>query len=178
MCNTANRMSVNMSKESTRKAVENYFKRLDKKAAGPQRKNDQPEKRVEKACLELMKSWGWQVEVYEAKATFSPQQQRWRSSSMKEGTPDVMGTMPDGTSLAVELKAPGQNAKLRDEQREFLIGRIKMNCFACVTDSTERLKTIFTKWNDLRYTTPLKAQEYLLEMLPKKREKMGWVKDL
>jgi hypothetical protein len=173
-----------MSKESTRRAMEKYYERLDKKEAGPKRRNEAPEKIVEKECMAWMRSQGWQVEIYEAKATYSPSQKRWRSSSMKKGTTDCMGVLPDGTALAVEFKAPKKLGSLRDDQRSFIEGRIKMNTFACVTDSVARLKEIFSKWNDLRYCTPIKAQEYLEGTLPKKRksskseEDDDWFKNL
>lgn len=165
--------------------MENFYKRQAKKDAGPQRKNQSPEKDlVATPCLQWMRAQGWQVEVYESKATYNPFQKRWRSSSAKPGTPDCMGIMPDGTAIATEFKAPRKLYTLSEEQRVFLTERIKMNAFACVTDSVDRLKELFKKWNDLRYCTPLKAQEYLLDALPKpKKERpdprdMDWYRNL
>lgn len=162
-----------MSKESsssTRKALERFFEKAARKASPPKprRKNEKPEKQVEKECLVYMRAMGWQVEIYEAKATYNPQAGRYVSQAMKAGTCDCMGIMPSGTSVAIEFKAPGRLTTFNknQRQREFLENRIKLNGFACVVDSAERLRRIYLEWEHLKISGTVKAQGYLLEQLP------------
>lgn len=161
-------------KESTRKALVKFLEKQERKNT-PSRKNAKPEKDVEKECLALMRSWGWKVEIYESKANFDPRTGRWRQNSMKAGTCDCMGLMPDGTSVAIEFKAPGKVSTLNknENQRDFLEERIKFNAFAAVVDSGQRLKDIFNKWSELRNIGTVSAQKYLLDMLPPRKKDDG-----
>ena len=97
-------------------AIDKYLKKQETKY-GPKRTNEKPEKEVEKTCMELMKSWGWSVEVYEAKATFDPRRGVWRQQAMKAGTSDCMGSTDEGISVAIEFKAKGSLSTLRPRQR-------------------------------------------------------------
>ena len=164
-------------------ALNKYYERQDREIRklngldGPRRRNDKPEKEVEKACLAWMRApeQDWLVEIYEAKSTLKDGV--WRQQAMKAGTCDCMGSLPNGIGVAIEFKAPGRLASFNSEkrflQRKFIVDRINSNNFACVTDSVERLKIIYEKWRELRSENVDfgVARNYLLSMLPQQREK-------
>lgn len=166
-------------------ALNKYYAKQDKEIRklngldGPRRKNEKPEKEVEKACLQYMREQNWLVEIYEAKSTYDPAKGIYRQQAMKAGTCDCMGTLPDGIGVAIEFKAPGRlssfNAEKRFKQRKFIVDKINSNSFACVTDSVDRLKIIYEKWRELREnnTDFGVARNYLLSMLPQQKEKTG-----
>lgn len=170
-------------------ALHRYFEKEDRKYGGTpaskprQKRNEKPEKLVEKACLDWMRKQNWLVEIYEAKSTFSESRQRWVGASMKAGTSDCMGSLPNGIGVAIEFKAPGKlstfNSEKRTLQRNFIVNRINSNNFACVVDSVDRLQLIYQTWRDLRESnSDLNAsREYLISMLPKKK-KTGLESDL
>lgn len=137
----------------------------------PKRKktNGKPEwELVQKPCLKYMRELGWDVETYESKATWSGD--GWKNQSMKAGTPDCQGVMPDGTAVAVEFKAPGKlstfNLDKNYRQKEFIEKRISQNAFACVVDSVDRLHEIYSAWKYQKMLGPELAREYLMRMLP------------
>lgn len=166
--------SDNNKKDRVRRALENYASRdwreIQKQSGLIQkRKNSKPEKEVEKEVLPWLRQLGAQVEVYESKATYNPAAGRYISQSMKAGTCDIMGTLPDGTAIAIELKAKGKlstfNKAKNERQRTFIKNRINSNAFACVVDSLERLIYIYTEWSKLK-NSGKDAKEFLLNMLP------------
>lgn len=130
---------------------------------------EKPEKEVEKSCLEWMRSGGWSVQIFEAKATFDPKRGVWRQQAMRAGVCDCMGNDKDGQSVVIEFKAKGKlssfNRPGNYKQRQFITDKINTNSFACVVDSKERLEQIYTKWRELR-AQGLDAKAYLISMLP------------
>src|ERR1700727_875427 len=89
--------------DSTKKALERYYA---KQIPKPRRHNAKPEKEVERDCMAWMNSMGWSMGVYEAKNTYNPRSGRWIGKSMRSGTVDCQGVLPNGTFAAVEFKAP------------------------------------------------------------------------
>lgn len=169
-----------MSKEyrkSTLDAINNYIDRVSKSQVSRDRKMHygKPEKEVEKACTAWMRARGWKVDIFEAKATWNQQADRWTQQSMKAGVCDCLGNTEYGIGVAVEFKAPKRlttfNADKNYRQRDFIIDKINSFTFACVTDSVERLSEIYLNWSSLRSSSPEAAKQYLLSMLPKKSEK-------
>lgn len=157
-------------KDRIRNAIAQNYERQLKKERGPQRKNDKPEKEVERQCMDQMRDWGWSMQVFEAKATYDPKAQRYISQSMKQGTLDSGGSTNEGVAAWVEFKAPGKLATLRPNQRLFLIQKIGVNNFACVVDSKERLIEIHSKWDFLReHGNYDAARDYLMSMIPKEK---------
>lgn len=146
------------------KAMENNHAKQLKKEQGPQRKNEAPEKEVEKQVLEYLRDQGWFLNVVESKATFNPKLQRYISGQAKSGFPDVIGCTPMGKVVALELKAQGRRSTLRDEQREFLLEVISRGGFAAVVDSVDRLKYVIQKYKDNQVPTTL------LDLLPAVRQ--------
>lgn len=133
----------------------------------PKRKNKSPEKDlVQKPCLEWMRSLGWEVETYEAKATWNGG--AWVQQAMKAGTVDCMGNMPNGLGVAIEFKAQDRRHTLRELQREFLLKKINTNVFACVVDSLPYLRDIYGKWAALKQKGDDKgARDFLLSKIPR-----------
>lgn len=164
-------------RQSTLDALNKYYQnQLPKEPTeGPARApNKAPEKEVEKACLTWMRARGWSVEIFESKATYSPRAGRYIQQSMKAGVCDCMGSDDLGLGVAIEFKAPGKLSSFNREgnfnQRNFIVGKINANCFACVVDSVSRLETIYLRWVELRSDMG-SARNYLLSMLPAVSEK-------
>jgi len=161
-------------KKSVAAALNRFMTKAAKQAAQPKpsRTNQKPEKEVEKECLKWMRDKGWNVQIYEAKATWSPAAGQWLQQGMKSGTCDCMGSTSDGHMVAVEFKAPGRlstfNSQDRYNQRKFIVDKINSNCFACVTDSAARLEFIFTTW--VKIPDASERRTYLLSMLPQQKE--------
>ena len=157
-----------------RAAIERYYKRQESKAQRKSVHNDKPEKEVEKACLKWMREQGWTVAIYESKSTYDPNRGRYISQSMKAGNADCMGHLPGGIGVIVEFKAPTKlstfAAEKNHRQQEFVKQKIDAGCFACVTDSVERLRDIFALWSYKRSQRGIEdSQRYLHEMLPKRK---------
>ena len=157
------------SRKSTQQAIENYIKRQEKKDA-PKRKNAKPEKTVEKDVMAYMKTIGLDMEVIEAKATYSEKTGRYTSKAIAPGYTDSSGNTPDGIAVFVEFKAPFRRNTLRDNQRKFIERKIEMNCFAAVVDSTHCFAQTYRTWKTYRNRGMLdEARDYLISQLPKKR---------
>lgn len=167
-------------KERGKKAIANYLKKQEPKTVVKRgKKNEKPEKEVEKACLIYMRGLGWDVQIYESKAVYSESAGRYISQNMKAGNTDCMGTMPNGIGVYVEFKAKGRRSQFASfknhRQQEFLSQKIEAGAFACVVDSAELLSSIYNHWLELRmreYATienSFKAsKEYLRSQVPKR----------
>lgn len=159
-------------KKSTLDALNNYSRKhslLPKKRA----KYKKPEKLVETDCVRLMRSWGWDVQIFESKATYSPKAGVWLQQSMKSGTLDCMATMPGGHSAFIEFKAKNARFRLRENQRVYILDKIEMGSFACVVDSAELLATIYQEW-----VLAIDKKECLISHLPKKKVQINGETDL
>ncbi len=157
-------------KERIRNAVLKASAKALKEYQPTTRHNEKPEKEVEGACLFLMRSWGWSMQIFESKATYDPRAGRYIGQAMKSGTLDSGGSTNEGIAAWVEFKAPGKLNTLRDGQRTFILEKIAVNNFACVTDSSDRLNDIHKHWSFLRRHGNIDAaREYLISMLPKEK---------
>lgn len=144
------------------------------KMQGKSKKNKTPEKDVAKECLTWMRSQGWDVEIYEAKAVYNPDG-TYRNSHMKAGVCDCMGITPIGVPVYVEFKAKGCrstfNADDNHRQREFLLKKIEYLGFGVVIDSVERLETTWAEYIRLKNGWgESAARDFLMDQLPKKRK--------
>lgn len=163
--------------QSTVNALHKYCNKYfgEDKPKKKKTRNKKPEKIVEAECLKYMRNLGWNVQIYESKAVWNSQSQTWSQAGMKYGNSDCMGSMPEGIMVAVEFKAPGSlstfNREERHLQKQFIIDKIKSNAFACVVDSASLLDQIYSKWKKLRAESMEKAQAFLMDSLPKMREK-------
>jgi hypothetical protein len=134
--------------------MENHHASLLKKAAKPARKNSKPERElVQIPCINWMRSRGWSVDVYEAKATFDPRSGSYRQQAMKAGTTDCMGCDNVGNSVVIEFKAPGRRSSFNSEkrflQKKFLLEKLNLGCFAVVVDDVLELERIYFHWLSL-----------------------------
>lgn len=156
------------TKKRIQKAMEKFEDKQRKIDSGPRRKNDDPENLVVKDCLAWMRANNWNVNVYEAKATFSPTAGRWINQSMQPGISDIGGSEATGIGAWIECKAPGCRiaSRLRDNQREFLVNKIHANNFAIVTDSVVYLEKTYQRWLEIRAQDPQRAKVFLLGQLP------------
>lgn len=128
---------------------------------------------VQKPCMEWMKDLGWDVQIYEAKATYDPRAGCYRQQSMKAGTVDCQGVSTDGYALFIEFKAPGKratfNAPRNEKQREYLLNKINLYQFGVVIDSLELLKMFYFTWRDLVREFGQNShapKQYLIDALP------------
>lgn len=152
-------------------AVENYLIKQNKPKSA--RRNSKPEKQTQIECIAFMRSIGWSIDIYEAKATWNPEQQIWKNQGMKSGTVDCIGCTNNGHSVFVEFKAKGKLSTFnRDEnykQRNFLIDKINHGAFGCVVDCKDLLAEIYLKW--IVYHKSGQQQDainFLLSSLPQK----------
>ena len=161
-------------KSRVQKAIETYHdKQLKKDGAGldykPPRKNQKPEEEVVKACLQWMRSAGFDVGLVEAKSVYSPELERYLRSQVKAGTSDCFGNNGFGHAVFVEFKAKSKRSTLAPHQRDFLIRKINTFCFAVCVDSEHLLKEFYENWILYRKSSAQKARDYLLECLPKQK---------
>lgn len=153
---------ANDYKSGVRKAMEKYHQKQIP-SAKPKRKNERPEKLVEKQVLQYLRANGYFVEVVESKAVFSQSAGRFLQGQARAGFVDVVGCSPLGQFVAVELKAPGRLSTLRFEQREFLVAAISRQAFGCVVDSVERLQKVLLAYK----SNPV--PQTLMDLLPVKK---------
>ena len=148
-------------KDSTKKALERYFQRNLVPAKKRNKRNEKPEKQVEKLILAWCKNNNWSIEVVESKAVYSANAGRYLSGQAKKGFADLVGSTDQGQAVAIELKAPGKLSTIRPDQYLFLMEKIKANNFAVCVDSIEKLEKL---WSEYLKATDRKA--YLVNNLP------------
>ena len=150
-------------KSRVQKSVEKFLEKQDKPLS-PRRKNGKPEKEIEKEVLAWCRNRGWDVNVIEAKSTYSESAGRYIAQSVAPGFSDIAGNTQVGLAVYIELKAPGKLSTIRQQQREFLLRKIGQGCFAVCVDSVSRIETL---WNG--FCKAYNKKEYLVEVLPKYR---------
>jgi hypothetical protein len=157
-------------REPARRSLEAYFKKQAKVKEQKPRRNQKPEKQVERACMEWMRNKGWSMQVIECKNTYNPFRKKWVSSATRSGTADSVGNTDQGLSAYVEFKAPGKlktfNRPKNIRQREFIHEKINTFCFAVVVDSAERLAMIYEEYSKALKTSKIEAQKVLMAWLP------------
>lgn len=159
--------------KSMEKVAERDMREIDR-MQGRGKKNKKPEKLVEKACLDWMRSLSWDVNIYEAKAVYNPDG-TYRSNRMIAGVSDCMGLTPDGIPVYVEFKAKDKrstfNLSKNNRQRDFLVNKIKYCAFAVVVDSVEKLNEYWIGYKEVCVQSgKLHARDYLMSVLPKIRK--------
>lgn len=158
--------------ESTLEALRRYSERQYKKSTHKRsKKNAKPEKEVEKMVTAWLEANEFDYSIVEAKAAYSPSAGMYLNSPTEPGFSDICADTPWGHSCYIELKALGKRSTLSINQRLFLERKIKKGCFAVVTDSVKHLETNYIKWKQLyRNNGPKAAKEFLMSLLPKKKE--------
>lgn len=147
-------------------AINNYVKKNDPNSSTePKRKNEKPEKEVEKAILQWAKNKGWFINKVESKAIYSKAFGNFHYSETKSGTPDLLGCNSQGVFVAIEVKAPGKRSTLRENQRAYLLEVIARGGFAYCCDNVETLNQVFSEWLNVN-----NRKAYLLNLMPKEKE--------
>ena len=151
-----------MKKGSVYDAIMKYNERQTfPKESGPKRKNEKPEKEVEKDVLDWSKKNNCFLHVVESKAVYSVSAGRYLAGQAEDGYPDLSGNNTDGHSMWVELKAKGKRSNLSVNQYEYLCSKIDQNCFAVVVDSSDILNEFYYSWKNSK-----NRQAYLKSVLP------------
>lgn len=150
--------------ESTKAALMRYYENQLNKNTGRKKKNGNPEKIVEKAVMEWAKNQGWFINVVESKAVFSAKSGIYHHGQTVSGTSDLIGCSNTGLFVAIELKAKGRLATLREAQRHYICEVISRGGFACVVDGVDRLAEIWSLFN-----VSFNKKATLLEWLPKEK---------
>lgn len=152
-------LSMQDRRESTKRALENFFRKQIKKPR--KKRNSAPEKDVESEVLTTARQMGFLLFVYESKATFNPKVGRYlKSNSVVEGHPDLAGITPCGRPCYIELKAKGKLSTVRQKQDEFLKAVIDRGAFALVLDSSTELRVRYDLWK-----ASIDQKAYLLSLL-------------
>lgn len=135
-------------KKRVEQAVARYLKKNDPNLQIPKRTNEHPERDLQREIIKWLNSeeMGWSVDNIESRAQFSPSQGRYIIAHQTPGLPDLMGNDQDGRAVFIELKAPGRRNTLRANQRQFLIRKIKTNCFAICADSQDYIFRMYKLW--------------------------------
>lgn len=153
--------------ESVKKALSAFSARAAKKS-GLKRRNKSPEKDVERECVLWMRARGWDVQIISSKAQYNPKVGRYVSQAVTAGTVDCIGTMPDGTFVAIEFKAPTNmkqfNRPHNIRQKEYIRSKILSNAFGCVVDSAKLLESIYESWKKIEGAEVKRT--YLFSKLP------------
>jgi hypothetical protein len=150
-------------KKRIQASVEKYSKRED--PTRPTRKNEAPERELQKEVIRWMNSVNFSVDNIESKAHYSLTAGQYMSQHQKPGIPDIVGNDHQGHAVYIELKSPGRRGTLRPNQREFLIRKINTNCFAICADSKEYILENFNAWLLLGD----ERKNFLLSLLPKEK---------
>jgi hypothetical protein len=154
-------------KDRVKNAIYKYIEKQTPKVS-VKRKNEKPEKAVEREVLKWCRDRHWDINVVESKSTWSESAGRYISQSVSAGFSDLAGNTDLGLSVFIELKAPRRLSTLRPQQREFLLRKIGTGCFAVCVDSSLRLEDL---WNG--FCKAYDKKEYLVSVLPKVRELEG-----
>jgi len=160
-----------VSKESVKAAMDRHLAKLEPKPKASKRRNRKPEKQVEKVVMSWLRQHGFSCHVVESKAIFSPSRGSYLRGQTVPGFSDIAGCCSSGYGCFIELKAPGKRSTVSDAQLAFLTEKIKRGAFAVVTDSTEHLELAYMAWFDLREDNIRLGCEFLMDDLPKKRQR-------
>lgn len=128
-------------------------------------KNKKPEKLVEQKVLSMAHALGMSLDVIESKAVFSVRAKRYVRGSAPIGMSDLVGNDKKGRAVFVELKSQKSKNNLRPEQREFLLRKIRSNCFACTVHEADQFLSLYNEWDAFQDRTM--AQEFLLALILK-----------
>ena len=155
-------------------AMNRFEQKQLKKTSPKTKRNQKPEKITEKECLLWMRSKGWDVEIFEAKATYNPRTQRYTSSAMKAGTCDCIGVTNDGIPVFIEFKAKGKLSTFAKStnyrQCAYLFGKIERGAFACVVDSAQYLEAIYIQWKQRKDVSTEASIDFLMNVLPRTKK--------
>lgn len=122
---------------------------------------------VLKLKAHIEKTYGWSIDIVEAKGVYNEEAGRYLHGKTRPGFPDMVGNMLDGTSVWIEAKAPGKRKTISIEQRDFLIEKIDQNCFGICCDSILYFEKVLREWKQSNC-----KKAYLLKELPELAPKL------
>lgn len=93
------------------------------------------EKDIQKKILQWLQFNGIFCWSNKTQGTFDPKRKVFRTSTQLKGVPDILGVLPDGRFLGIEVKRPG--GKVSDEQVDFMVRANLRGAFAFVAYSLE-----------------------------------------
>jgi hypothetical protein len=163
---------MNDFKKRIQNAIEKHAtNQLPKRPTG--RKNNKPERQLQKQMIEALKQIGVFAFHVESKAVYSASAGAYLNSQTVVGCADILGVTPQGQFLAVEVKSPGRRSTLREAQCDFLTNVIERGGFAVCSDSLEHLLALYSEWltTDLCSRAPLLRRD--LPTARKKHNKSG-----
>jgi hypothetical protein len=159
-------------KDSTKKAIENFCKKqIKKKRKRNGSRNKAPERDLVRTdLLPWLKRNGFSINVVEAKAVYNVKAGRYLSGQTDKGFSDMVGNDADGIACFIEAKAPGRKKVILDQkhrhQYDFIIEKIKSNCFAGCFDSLVDLQVTYSSFKRARAAGDRdKAQHILMAAL-------------
>lgn len=158
---------------SAKKSLERYYQRQlneQERSHRPKRKNAKPEFEVKKAVMVWLKENHFSCDAVESKAVYSARAGRYLNSQATPGFADIAGACPNGLGCFIELKAPGKRSTLRHTQRDFLMGKINLGCFAVCVDSVSCLQLIWNEFGELRVSDTESAKNLLRCHLPPEKD--------
>lgn len=133
------------------------------------RKNNSPEADLQKLVIKWMNENGFDVQSVDSKGEWSLSAGTYVATTRT--LPDIIGNDYLGRAVYVELKAPGRRrfSKKQRHQYDYLMKKIRGNCFAICADSIDFILEAYTKWREVfekGFGEPAAAQYYLLSILP------------
>jgi hypothetical protein len=163
-------------KSSVKKAINNYFERTSKPSEREKRpKNKTPEKDLRQLVMKHLKQQGVLVLYVESQAVFSESAARYLHGQVSVGTSDLIGCLPSGRFLAIELKAPGRIRTLKPHQREFLVKVIQMGGIGLVADKIDLIDWILDQCSQI--ASDKERVEFLLSQLPTPKQEADLIFD-
>ncbi|OFZ03688.1 MAG: hypothetical protein A2X97_14095 [Bdellovibrionales bacterium GWA1_52_35] len=106
-----------------------------------------PERRIQKAIMAYL----WAVGIFSwtnaSTGTFDPTRKVFRSNKDKykiKGTSDILGILPDGRLLAIEVKS--ETGRLTPEQKEFIGSINRRGGLAFMARSVDDAKASLAPW--------------------------------
>jgi hypothetical protein len=142
----------------------NKFAKRELKTKAPRKKNANLEGPVVLEIKNDLTKLGFNLNVVEAKAVWNTGAGAYMSGQVSPGFPDLCGNGPDGESVWIEVKAKGKRYTISPAQFHFLLAKIKQNCFAVCSDSSEYVIRVFNEWKTM---DKVDRQNFLILELPK-----------
>lgn len=132
-------------KKRVEAAMLKHHSKLLPKTTKP-RRNKSPERDVVKSLLAALNSRGFHVFRVESQSSYSAASGAYTQNHAPPGCPDILGTCPEGSSVYLEVKAPGRRSTLKEHQRDFLLQCIRRGGIGVCADSVQSFFEIYQAW--------------------------------
>jgi hypothetical protein len=104
------------------------------------------EKQLSNQVLQTLKALGFFVWENKTMGTYDPSIGTYRKGNAMTGVPDILGILPDGKFLGIELKTQQRKGVVSDSQKAFLKRAEELNALTFVSnDLNHVLKTLEEK---------------------------------